>query len=159
MAKRFVGIYQDQSSLERKIEELKQQGHHDSDFSVVGRDDAAEEASGASWIDQVKSTFSKEPPLRETLKRVGHSDDEAERHYAEVERGGLALFVKDRDHDHDHDHDHHHDHEHHHNHNHDQDHRYDDNKVENPGNNAYESNHREEGEKSDRAKWKADDLD
>ncbi|EZP61658.1 general stress protein [Exiguobacterium sp. RIT341] len=153
MAKRFVGIYQDQSSLERKIEELKQQGHHDSDFSVVGRDDAAEEASGASWIDQVKSTFSKEPPLRETLKRVGHSDDEAERHYAEVERGGLALFVKDRDHDHDH----HHDHEHHHNHDHD--HRYDDNKVENPGNNAYESNHREEGEKSDRAKWKADDLD
>lgn len=157
MAKRFVGIYQDQSSLERKIKELKQQGHHDSDFSVVGRDDAAEEASGASWIDQVKSTFSKEPPLRETLKRVGHSDDEAERHYAEVERGGLALFVKDRDHDHDHDHDHHHDHEHHHNH--DQDHRYDDNKVENPGNNAYESNHREEGEKSDRAKWKADDID
>jgi len=157
MAKRFVGIYQDQSSLERKIEELKQQGHHDSDFSVVGRDDAAEEASGASWIDQVKSTFSKEPPLRETLKCVGHSDDEAERHYAEVERGGLALFVKDRDHDHDHDHDHHHDHEHHHNHDHD--HRYDDNKVENPGNNAYESNHREEGEKSDRAKWKADDID
>jgi len=155
MAKRFVGIYQDQSSLERKIEELKQQGHHDSDFSVVGRDDAADEASGASWIDQVKSTFSKEPPLRETLKRVGHSDDEAERHYAEVER--LALFVKDRDHDHDHDHDHHHDHEHHHNH--DQDHRYDDNKVENPGNNAYEANHREESEKSDRAKWKADDID
>jgi len=159
MAKRFVGIYQDQSSLERKIEELKQQGHHDSDFSVVGRDDAADEASGASWIDQVKSTFSKEPPLRETLKRVGHSDDEAERHYAEVERGGLALFVKDRDHDHDHahDHDHHHDHEHHHHHDHD--HRHDDNKVENPGNNAYESNHREDGEKSDRAKWKADDLD
>lgn len=151
MAKRFVGIYQDQSSLERKIEELKQQGHHDSDFSVVGRDDAADEASGASWIDQVKSTFSKEPPLRETLKRVGHSDDEAERHYAEVERGGLALFVKDRDHDHAHDHEHHHHHDH--------DHRHDDNKVENPGNNAYESNHREDGEKSDRAKWKADDLD
>ena len=151
MAKRFVGIYQDQSSLERKIEELKQQGHHDSDFSVVGRDDAAEEASGASWIDQVKSTFSKEPPLRETLKRVGHSDDEAERHYAEVERGGLALFVKDRDHDHDHDHDHHH--------NHDHDHRHDENKVENPGNNAFESNHRGNGEKSDRAKWKADDID
>lgn len=147
MAKRFVGIYQDQSSLERKIEDLKQQGHHDSDFSVVGRDDAADEASGASWIDQIKSKFSKEPPLRETLKRVGHSDDEAERHYAEVERGGLALFVKDRDHDHDHDH--HHDH----------DHRHDDNKVENPGNNAYESNHREDGEKSDRAKWKADDID
>ncbi|MFL0200732.1 hypothetical protein ACHFI2_08925 [Exiguobacterium acetylicum] len=159
MAKRFVGIYQDQSSLERKIEELKQQGHHDSDFSVVGRDDAADEASGASWIDQVKSTFSKEPPLRETLKRVGHSDDEAERHYVEVERGGLALFVKDRDHDHDHDHNHHHDHEHHHHHDHDHDHRHDDNKVENPGNNAYESNHREDGEKSDRAKWKADDLD
>ncbi|WP_214855397.1 MULTISPECIES: general stress protein [unclassified Exiguobacterium] len=159
MAKRFVGIYQDQSSLERKIEELKQQGHHDSDFSVVGRDDAADEASGASWIDQVKSTFSKEPPLRETLKRVGHSDDEAERHYAEVERGGLALFVKDRDHDHDHDHDHHHHHDHEHHHNHDHDHRHDDNKVENPGNNAYEANHREESEKSDRAKWKADDLD
>jgi len=157
MAKRFVGIYQDQSSLERKIEDLKQQGHHDSDFSVVGRDDAADEASGASWIDQVKSKFSKEPPLRETLKRVGHSDDEAERHYAEVERGGLALFVKDRDHDHDHDHDHHHDHEHHHNHDHD--HQHDDNKVENPGNNAYESNHREDAEKSDRAKWKADDID
>ena len=153
MAKRFVGIYQDQSSLERKIEELKQQGHHDSDFSVVGRDDAADEASGASWIDQVKSKFSKEPPLRETLKRVGHSDDEAERHYAEVERGGLALFVKDRDHDHDH----HHEHPHHHDHDHD--HRHDDNKVENPGNNAYESNHREDSEKSDRAKWKADDLD
>ncbi|MEI4462690.1 hypothetical protein F8N00_15035 [Exiguobacterium sp. A1_3_1] len=149
MAKRFVGIYQDQSSLERKIEELKQQGHHDSDFSVVGRDDAADEASGASWIDQVKSKFSKEPPLRETLKRVGHSDDEAERHYAEVERGGLALFVKDRDHDHDHDHEHHHHH----------DHRHDDNKVENPGNNVYETNHRGDGEKSDRAKWKADDID
>lgn len=157
MAKRFVGIYQDQSSLERKIEELKQQGHHDSDLSVVGRDDAADEASGASWIDQVKSKFSKEPPLRETLKRVGHSDDEAERHYAEVERGGLALFVKDRDHDHDHDHDH--EHHHHHDHDHDHDHRHDDNKVENPGNNAYESNHRGDGEKSDRAKWKADDLD
>lgn len=153
MAKRFVGIYQDQSSLERKIEELKQQGHHDSDFSVVGRDDAADEASGASWIDQVKSKFSKEPPLRETLKRVGHSDDEAERHYAEVERGGLALFVKDRDHNHDHEHHHHHDHDH------DHDHRHDDNKVENPGNNAYESDHRGDGEKSDRAKWKADDLD
>ncbi|WP_373954014.1 general stress protein [Exiguobacterium acetylicum] len=159
MAKRFVGIYQDQSSLERKIEELKQQGHHDSDFSVVGRDDAADEASGASWIDQVKSKFSKEPPLRETLKRVGHSDDEAERHYAEVERGGLALFVKDRDHDHDHDHDHEHHHHHHHDHDHDHDHRHDDNKVENPGNNAYESDHRGDGEKSDRAKWKADDLD
>jgi len=152
MAKRFVGIYQDQSSLERKIEELKQQGHHDSDFSVVGRDDAADEASGASWINQIKSKFSKEPPLRETLKRVGHSDDEAERHYAEVERGGLALFVKDRDHNHDHDHNHH-------DHDHDHDHRHDDNKVENPGNNAYESNHRGDGEKSDRTKWKADDLD
>ena len=151
MAKRFVGVYQDQSSLERKMEELKQQGHHDSDFSVVGRDDAADEASGASWIDQVKSKFSHEPPLRESLKRIGHSDDEAEQHYAEVERGGLALFVKDRDHDHDH----HHDHEHHHDH----DHRHDDNKVENPGHNAYETDHDGDVEKSDRAKWKADDID
>lgn len=131
---------------------LKEHGHKDSDFSVVGRDEAAEETSGASWVDEMKAKFSKEPPLRETLKRVGHSDDEAAKHYEEVERGGIALFVKERD-DHDHDHSHDHDREH----MHDEGHRHE-GKVENPGVNDYESEHESDHEKSSRTKWDADDL-
>ncbi|MCK2157720.1 general stress protein [Exiguobacterium sp. 17-1] len=154
MAKKFIGIFHDESSLHQKMQALKERGHKDSDFSVVGRDDAADETSGASWIDQVKSKFSHEPPLRETLKRVGHSDDEAERHYQEVERGGIALFAKDLhdDHDHSHDHDDSRDHLH------DEGHRHD-GKVENLGVNDYESEHESDHDKSDRSKWKADDLD
>jgi len=162
MAKKFIGIFHDESSLHQRMQALKQQGHTDSDFSVVGRDDAADETSGASWIDQIKSKFSHEPPLRETLKRVGHSGDEAERHYQEVERGGIALFAKDRhdEHDHAYDHDHHHDHDHDHTH----DHLNDENdrhggKVANPGINDYESEHSDDHDKSDRSKWKADDVD
>ncbi|MCT4779809.1 MULTISPECIES: general stress protein [Exiguobacterium] len=150
MAKKFIGIFHDESSLHQKMQALREQGHKDSDFSVVGRDGAADEASGASWIDQVKSKFSHEPPLRETLKRVGHSDHEAEQHYQEVERGGIALFAKDRHDDHDHDHSR--------DHLHDEGHRHD-GKVENPGVNDYESEHESDHDKSDRSKWKADDLD
>ncbi|WP_251137194.1 general stress protein [Exiguobacterium sp. H66] len=152
MAKKFVGVFHDQSSLEQKMHALKEQGHKDSDFSVVGRDEAAEETSGASWVDEMKAKFSKEPPLRETLKRVGHSDDEAAKHYEEVERGGIALFVKEREH-HDHDHSHDHDREH----MHDEGHRHE-GKVENPGVNDYESEHESDHEKSTRTKWDADDL-
>ncbi len=125
---------------------LKEHGHKDSDFSVVGRDEAAEETSGASWVDEMKAKFSKEPPLRETLKRVGHSDDEVAKHYEEVERGGIALFVKERD-----DHDHNHDHDH------DEGHRHE-GKVENPGVNDYEAEQDANHEKSTRTKWDADDL-
>lgn len=156
MAKKFIGIFHDESSLHQKMQALKEQGHKDSDFSVVGRDEAADEASGASWIDQIKSKFSHEPPLRETLKRVGHSDQEAEQHYQEVERGGIALFAKDRHDDHDHDHGHNHDHDH--NHSHEDGHRHG-GKVENPGVNDYESEHESDHDKSDRSKWKADDID
>ena len=127
---------------------LKEQGHKDSDFSVVGRDEAAEETSGASWVDEMKAKFSKEPPLRETLKRVGHSDDEAAKHYEEVERGGIALFVKERDEHHDHNHDH--------NSKHTEDRHG--GKVENPGVNDYESEQDASHEKSSRTKWDADDL-
>lgn len=155
MAKKFVGVFHDQSSLEQKMHALKEQGHKDSDFSVVGRDEAAEETSGSSWVDEMKAKFSKEPPLRETLKRVGHSDDEAAKHYEEVERGGIALFVKERD-DHDHDHDHNHDHDHGHRHDHTEDRHG--GKVENPGVNDYESEQDANHEKSTRTKWDADDL-
>ncbi|WP_232818572.1 general stress protein [Exiguobacterium flavidum] len=146
MEKKFIGIYHEESHLLRKVEELKAEGHDEKDITVVGRDEQSfghtdVKTTDESWMDRMKAKFTKESPLRETLKRVGHSEDEAERHYKEIEQGGLALFVNKKG-----------------DHLHTRASRSEDHgkKVESPGVNAYE-NH-DTIDKSDRAKWDADQL-
>ena len=101
----FMGTFDNETEVLRKIEELKSQGisedhmyvmAHDKDqISMVrGRTDVDYKSTeGGSWKDKFMGFMSGNEPTRQAFNDMGVDGQEADRYYQEVENGKILLFV------------------------------------------------------------------
>ncbi|MDN7226679.1 DUF2382 domain-containing protein [Planococcus sp. N064] len=101
----FMGTFDNETEVLRKIEELKAQGisedhmyvmAHDKDqISMVrGRTDVDYKATeGGGWMDKFMGFMSGNEPIRQAFNDMGVDGNEADRYYQEVQNGKILLFV------------------------------------------------------------------
>ncbi|SDG64949.1 conserved domain-containing protein [Planococcus glaciei] len=101
----FMGTFDNETEVLRKIEELKSQGisedhmyvmAHDKDqISMVrGRTDVDYKATeGGGWMDKFMGFMSGNEPVRQAFNDMGVDGNEADRYYQEVQNGKILLFV------------------------------------------------------------------
>ncbi|MDN7244922.1 DUF2382 domain-containing protein [Planococcus shenhongbingii] len=101
----FMGTFDSETEVLRKIEELKSQGisedhmyvmAHDKDqISMVrGRTDVDyKSAEGGGWMDKFMGFMSGNEPIRQAFNDMGVDGQEADRYYQEVQNGKILLFV------------------------------------------------------------------
>lgn len=101
----FMGTFDNETEVLRKIEELKSQGisedhmyvmAHDKDqISMVrGRTDVDYKATeGGGWMDKFMGFMSGNEPVRQAFNDMGVDGNEADRYYKEVQNGKILLFV------------------------------------------------------------------
>lgn len=101
----FMGTFDNETEVLRKIEELKSQGisedhmyvmAHDKDqISMVrGRTDVDYKSTeGGGWMDKFMGFMSGNEPIRQAFNDMGVDGNEADRYYQEVQNGKILLFV------------------------------------------------------------------
>ncbi|WP_422123791.1 general stress protein [Planococcus sp. X10-3] len=103
--KRVLAIVFSDDDLMRKMEDLKNQGHSESDIHMVAKDsdrlEVIERQTGAegervnSFKDKFKSFVSGESSVREGVKSLGLNDQETERYTADIAKGGILLYIEE----------------------------------------------------------------
>jgi uncharacterized protein (TIGR02271 family) len=102
--KKIIGVFQNETELISKINELTLNGYSEDDMYVIskdndaismlrGRTDVEVQLASRSWNDRFKSFLTGEDPVRENFRRIGLTDAKSERYYHEVENGGYLLYV------------------------------------------------------------------
>ena len=102
--KKIIGVFQNETELVSKIEELTLNGYSEDDMNVIskdpdaismlrGRTDVEVQSASRSWNDRFKAFLTGEDPLRENFRKIGLTDVESEKYYREVENGGYLLYV------------------------------------------------------------------
>lgn len=100
--KKVLAVVYSENDLLNKIEELKRQGHDESELHVMAKDidqferiehqtDVETEGSG-SFKEKFKGIFSSHDN-RGGVKSLDLSDEETERYSDEIEKGGILLYV------------------------------------------------------------------
>ena len=101
---KFMGTFDSESEVLRKIEELKNQGisedhmyvmaHDKEQLSMVrGRTDVDYKSAEGGWMDKFMGFLSGNEPVREAFSGMGVDEQEADRHYRDVQNGKILLFV------------------------------------------------------------------
>ncbi|MFD1861773.1 DUF2382 domain-containing protein [Planococcus chinensis] len=101
---KFMGTFDSETEVLRKIEDLKAQGisedhmyvmAHDKDqLSMVrGRTDVDYKSAEGGWMDKFMGFLSGNEPVREAFSGMGVDDQEADRYYRDVQNGKILLFV------------------------------------------------------------------
>jgi uncharacterized protein (TIGR02271 family) len=101
----FMGTFDSETEVLRKIEELKSQGisedhmyvmaHDKEQLSMVrGRTDVDYKSTeGGGWMDKFMGFMSGNEPVRQAFNDMGVDGQEADRYYQEVQNGKILLFV------------------------------------------------------------------
>ncbi|PSL34304.1 uncharacterized protein (TIGR02271 family) [Planomicrobium soli] len=106
---KFMGTFDTEQEVLRKIEELKAQGATEDHMYVMARDedqlsmvrgrtDVDYKAAEVGWKDKFMGFLSGNEPVRQAFAGMGVDEHEADRYYHEVQNGKILLFV-DRDYD------------------------------------------------------------
>lgn len=101
---KFMGTFDNETEVLRKIEEMKAQGAKEDDMYVMSRDkdqismvrgrtDVDYKSSEGNWMDKFMGFLSGEEPTREAFSGMGVDNEEADRYYQEVQNGKILLFV------------------------------------------------------------------
>lgn len=101
---KFMGTFDNETEVLRKIEELKAQGTSEDHMYVMARDkeqismvrgrtDVDYKSTEGSWKDKFMGFLSGNEPVREAFNGLGVDGDEADRYYNEVQNGRILLFV------------------------------------------------------------------
>lgn len=101
---KFMGTFDSETEVLRKIEELKAQGSSENDMFVMARDkdqismvrgrtDVDYKSSEGNWMDKFKGFLSGDEPTREAFSGMGLDSQETDRYYQEVQNGKILLFV------------------------------------------------------------------
>lgn len=101
---KFMGTFDSETEVLRKIEELKGQGisedhmyvmaHDKEQLSMVrGRTDVDYKSSEGGWMDKFMGFLSGNEPVREAFSGMGVDEQEADRYYRDVQNGKILLFV------------------------------------------------------------------
>ncbi|WLV24976.1 general stress protein [Aciduricibacillus chroicocephali] len=103
--KKYMGTFYSQRELLEAMDALKKQGHTEKDMYVVtndeqdirmirGRTDAEVESAGdENWLEKVKHFIMGEEPVTGAFEKMGYSQEQANRYYAEAKKGGMLLFI------------------------------------------------------------------
>lgn len=102
--KKFMGTFNNETEVLRKIEELRGQGKSEQDMYVLvrnenqasmirGQTDVDYTSADGDWKDKFKEFLSGSEDIRNALSDMGVSKEEADSFYEEVEDGRLLLFV------------------------------------------------------------------
>lgn len=101
---KVLAVVYSENDLLNKINELKLEGHEESEIHVMAKDtkrlDEIEdhmdvETKGASFIDKIKGIFSGDEESGGGIKSLGLSSSETERYAEEIDKGGILLYVND----------------------------------------------------------------
>lgn len=101
---KFMGTFDNETEVLRKIEELKSQGTSEDHMYVMakdkeqismvrGRTDVDYKSAEGGWKDKFMGFLSGNEPVREAFNNLGVDGDEANRYYNEVQNGKILLFV------------------------------------------------------------------
>lgn len=101
---KFMGTFDSETEVLRKIEELKTQGSREEDMYVMARDkdqismvrgrtDVDYKSSDGNWMDKFMGFLSGDEPTRQAFSGMGVDEAEADRYYNEVQNGKILLFV------------------------------------------------------------------
>lgn len=101
---KFMGTFDNETEVLRKIEELKTQGTSEDHMYVMARDkeqismvrgrtDVDYKSTEGNWKDKFMGFLSGNEPVREAFNGLGVDGDEADRYYNEVQNGKILLFV------------------------------------------------------------------
>lgn len=101
---KFMGTFDSETEVLRKIEELKAQGSREEDMYVMARDkdqismvrgrtDVDFKSSEGNWMDKFMGFLSGDEPTRQAFSGMGVDEAEADRYYKEVQNGKILLFV------------------------------------------------------------------
>lgn len=101
---KFMGTFDTETEVLKKIEELKAQGSREEDMYVMSRDkdqismvrgrtDVDYKSSEGNWMDKFMGFLSGNESSREAFSGMGVDDAEADRYYNEVQNGKILLFV------------------------------------------------------------------
>lgn len=101
---KFMGTFDNESEVLRKIEELKNQGvsedhmyvmaHDKEQLSMVrGRTDVDYKSAEGGWMDKFMGFLSGNEPVREAFSGMGVDEQEADSYYQDVQNGKILLFV------------------------------------------------------------------
>ncbi|MGI2327890.1 DUF2382 domain-containing protein [Planococcus sp. YIM B11945] len=104
---KFMGTFDNETEVLRKIEELKAEGATEDHMYVMakdedqltmvrGRTDVDYKSAEGSWKDKFMGFLSGNEPVRQAFAGMGVDEQEAERYHREVQNGRILLFV-DRD--------------------------------------------------------------
>ncbi|MBM7649892.1 uncharacterized protein (TIGR02271 family) [Bacillus ectoiniformans] len=104
--KKFIGVFNNQTEVIRKIDELKAEGYDASDIYAVAKDkdnismvrgrtgaEVESAAHEASWMDKFMAFLSGEDEVRGGLNHMGLSDADSDRYYRDIETGKILLYV------------------------------------------------------------------
>lgn len=101
---KFMGTFDNETEVLRKIEELKTEGTSEDHMYVMARDkeqismvrgrtDVDYKSTEGGWKDKFMGFLSGNEPVREAFNNLGVDGDEADRYYNEVQNGKILLFV------------------------------------------------------------------
>ena len=101
---KFMGTFDNETEVLKKIEEMKAQGSSEDDMYVMARDkdqismvrgrtDVDYKSSEGNWMDKFMGFLSGNESSREAFSGMGVDDAEADRYYNEVQNGKILLFV------------------------------------------------------------------
>jgi uncharacterized protein (TIGR02271 family) len=101
---KFMGTFNSETEVLKKIEELKAQGSREEDMYVMARDkdqismvrgrtDVDYKSSEGNWMDKFMGFLSGDEPTRQAFSGMGVDEAEADRYYKEVQNGKIILFV------------------------------------------------------------------
>ncbi len=101
---KFMGTFDTESEVLKKIEELKATGSREEDMYVMARDkdqismvrgrtDVDYKSSEGNWMDKFMGFLSGDDSTREAFSGMGLDKDESDRYYNEVQNGKILLFV------------------------------------------------------------------
>lgn len=101
---KFMGTFDSETEVLKKIEEMKAQGSSEEDMYVMARDkdqismvrgrtDVDYKSSEGNWMDKFMGFLSGNESSREAFSGMGVDDAEADRYYNEVQNGKILLFV------------------------------------------------------------------
>ncbi|MBT2569358.1 DUF2382 domain-containing protein [Planococcus sp. ISL-110] len=101
---KFMGTFDSETEVLKKIEEMKAQGSSEDDMYVMARDkdqismvrgrtDVDYKSSEGNWMDKFMGFLSGNESSREAFSGMGVDEAEADRYYNEVQNGKILLFV------------------------------------------------------------------
>lgn len=103
-SKKFIGAFNQETELIKKMDELKAQGTQVEDFYVVVMDkdqltlmraqaEVHEKSPKEDGIDKFKNFLAGTESVQKAFSQIGASDEEARHYYEEVQSGKMLLFV------------------------------------------------------------------